>query len=74
MITRSKANTAEKSENSSDYIFPDSNGIVNVLLGQSQANVGRMILPLLRLFWVPDTEPEPPSNTHNRVGEEVGWG
>ena len=66
--------TAEKSENCLDDIVPDSERIVNILLGQSQANVGRVILPFLRLLWFPDAETEPPGYTHNRVGQEIGRG
>jgi len=73
-ITPNGADTTESSKNSFDDVVPDSKRIVNVLLGQIQANVGRVILPFLRLFWVPDTETEPPGNTHNGVGKEVGRG
>jgi hypothetical protein len=69
-----QADTAEKSENSFDDIVPDSKGAINVLLGQSQGNVGRVILPFLRLLWVPDTKTESPGNTYNGVGKEVGRG
>ena len=69
-----RANTTEKSENSFDDILPDSRGIVDVLLGQGQGNIGRVILPFLRLLGVQDTEPEPPRNAQDGVGNEVGRG
>jgi len=63
-----------QSENSFDDIFPDGNWIINVLLGQSQANIGGVILPFLRLFWFPDTETKSPGDTHSGFGKEVGRG
>ena len=69
-----QADVAEKSEDSFDDIVPDSGGVVNVLLGQRQGNVGRVILPSFRLLWVPDTETEPPHNTHDEIGKKVGRG
>lgn len=66
--------TTEKSENSLDDVLPDSRGIVNVLLGQGQGNVGGVILPFLRLLGIPDTETEPPRNAKEGVGNEVRWG
>ena len=63
-----------QSEHSFYDIIPDSEWIVNVLLGQIQANVGRVILPFLRLLWIPDTETEPPGDSKSGVGKKVGRG
>ena len=63
---------AEKSEHSFKDIVPYGKWLVNVLLGQIQANVGKVVLPLLRLLRVPNTETEPPGNTHKGFGKEVG--
>ena len=58
-------------ENGLDGIVPYSVWIVDVLFGQSKANVCRMILPFLGLRWVPNPEPEPPGHTDDGIGEQV---
>ena len=65
---------ADKLENGLDGIIPNSNRIVDILFGQIESNVGRVILPFLRLFSVRNTESEPPGDTEDGVGKQVGRG
>ena len=64
--------TADKLEESFNGIIPDSVWVVDVLFGQIKTNIGRVILPFLGFFWVPNAESEPPCDTDDGVSNQVG--
>ena len=60
-----------KLKNGFDGIVPNSNRIVDVLLGEIEEIIRLMILPFLGLLWILNTESEPPGDTHLGAGDKI---
>ena len=63
-----------KFKNGFDGLIPNTNRIIDGLLSEIEGVICLMILPLLRLLWILNTESEPPGYTHLGVGDKVWRG
>ena len=69
-------NKAEKGcindlENGFDCGIPKSRRVVDVLLGEIEVGICRVVLPFLRLLCIPNTEAESPGDANGGVGNKV---
>ena len=58
----------EQLENGFDGGIPKSRRIIDVLLGEIKVDICRVVLPFLRLLFIPNTEAESPGDANEGVG------